>query len=297
MTLWRAHNPRNRGMLPESRLAGPMPWVIAIMMFLTVLTAAAGLGLREASSHLRAGLAGRITVQIVEADPVLRARQTRAAMAELRRLTGVARVERVDPDKLKSLLEPWLGTGLDSREIPMPDMIDADLTSDARYRMGAITDAVRAVAPSARVDQHAQWLAPLDQLLALLKWLALALVLLMATATAFTVVLVARAGLGTHRSTIDVMHLLGATDSQIASLFQRRIALDALVGGIIGFVGAALIVVLLSRRITGLGSELMGSVALPAGGWMLLILLPLAGTTLAMATARLTILNALGRSL
>jgi cell division transport system permease protein len=33
-----------RGLLPEGRLAGPMPWVIAIMMFLTVLAAAAGMG-------------------------------------------------------------------------------------------------------------------------------------------------------------------------------------------------------------------------------------------------------------
>ena len=36
-----------RGLLPEGRLAGPMPWVIAIMMFLTVLAAAAGLGLGQ----------------------------------------------------------------------------------------------------------------------------------------------------------------------------------------------------------------------------------------------------------
>jgi cell division transport system permease protein len=297
MTVWRPHQPRRSGMLPESRLASPMPWVIAIMMFLTVLTAAAGLGLREASAHLRAGLAGRITVQIVEADSVRRTRQTRAAMAELRRIEGVVRVERVDPAKLRTLLEPWLGTGLDSREIPMPEMIDVDLTAETRDRAAAIADAVRAVAPSARVDEHAQWLAPLDQLLALLKWLAIALMLLMATATAFTVVLVARAGLGTHRATIDVMHLLGATDVQIARLFQRRIALDALFGGIIGFVGATLIVLLLGRRIGGIGSELMGSVALPAGGWVLLLLLPLAGTALAMATARLTILNTLGRIL
>ena len=32
----------DRRLLPEGRLAGPMPWVIAIMMFLTVLAAAAG---------------------------------------------------------------------------------------------------------------------------------------------------------------------------------------------------------------------------------------------------------------
>ncbi|MGE3747155.1 MAG: FtsX-like permease family protein, partial [Sphingomonadaceae bacterium] len=149
----------------------------------------------------------------------------------------------------------------------------------------------------ARVDAHGQWLAPLDQLLALLKWLAFALVLLMATATACTVVLAARAALDNHRATIDVMHLLGATDDQIAGLFQRRIAIDALFGGAIGLGAAALVVLALERRIEGLGSELMGSVALPAASWLLLILLPLAGAALAMLTARFTILNALGRIL
>jgi cell division transport system permease protein len=289
--------PKGQRMLPERRSAGPMPWVIAIMMFLTVLAAAAGLGLRQASSHLRAGLAARITVQIVEADPTARARQTRAAMAELARLGGVTRVQRVDPAEMKTLLEPWLGAGLDARELPMPEMIDVDLSAGAGDRIDAIGDAVRAVAPSARVDQHGQWLAPLDQLLALLKWLALALVLLMATATACTVVLAARAALDNHRPTIDVMHLLGATDAQIAGLFQRRIAFDALFGGAIGFAAATLVVVALQRRIAGLDSELMGSVTLPAIGWVLLILLPLAGTGLAMLTARRTILNALGRIL
>jgi len=38
-------------LLPEGRVAGPMPWVIAIMMFLTVLAAAAGLGLAGAASR------------------------------------------------------------------------------------------------------------------------------------------------------------------------------------------------------------------------------------------------------
>ncbi|MEC9018209.1 MAG: cell division protein, partial [Pseudomonadota bacterium] len=32
-------------LLPGGRVAGPMPWIIAIMMFVTVLAAAAGLGL------------------------------------------------------------------------------------------------------------------------------------------------------------------------------------------------------------------------------------------------------------
>jgi cell division transport system permease protein len=274
-----------------------MPWVIAIMMFLTVLTAAAGLGLRQVASHLRSGLAGRVTVQIVEADPYERGRQTSAATFALRRLNGVTHVERVDPKELKTLLEPWLGSSLNPSDIPMPDMIDADLTRTALNHVDLIEATVRKVAPSARIDRHAQWLAPLDQLIRLLKWLAVALVLLMATATAFTVVLAARATLDNHRETIDVMHLLGGTDSQIAGLFQRQIAADSLFGGIIGFVGAVLMVLLLGQRIESVGSDLIGAISLTPVGWMLLVLLPLAGTALAMVTARQTILNTLGRIL
>src|SRR3546814_6831050 len=42
----------DRRLLPEGRLSGPMPWVIAIMMLLTVLAAATGLGLRHAAESL-----------------------------------------------------------------------------------------------------------------------------------------------------------------------------------------------------------------------------------------------------
>lgn len=290
-------NPSNRRILPVRRFAGPMPWVIAIMMFLTVLTSAAGLGLRQAANHLRGGLAGRVTIQIVEADPYERGRQTSAAIFALRRLTGVRQVERVDPKELKTLLEPWLGAGFDASDVPLPDMIDVDLTQAALQRIDMIEQTVRKAAPSARFDRHAQWLAPLDQLVALLKWLSVALVLLMATATAFTVILAARATLDNHRETIDVMHLLGGTDSQIAQLFQRQIALDSLFGGLIGFVAATLMVLLLGQRIESVGSDLIGAIGLTPGGWLLLLLLPLAGTLLAMATARRTILNALGRIL
>ena len=51
-----------------------MPWIIAIMMFLTVLSAAAGLGLGAAVKAMGADLAGRATVQIVEANAEQRER-------------------------------------------------------------------------------------------------------------------------------------------------------------------------------------------------------------------------------
>jgi cell division transport system permease protein len=285
----------DRRLLPEGRLAGPMPWVIAIMMFLTVLAAAAGLGLGGAAASLGAGLGNRVTVQILEPNPDRREAEADRAVARLQSLPEIESVRRLAPAEMAELLEPWLGSGGLENDLPIPAMIDAKLIPGARA--DALRPAVTATAPSARIDDNGQWLAPLGRLISALKWLALGLVALMIGATAATVVLAARAALDTHRGTIEVLHLMGATDVQVARLFQRRIALDALFGGLVGFGAAALALILIGQRIGALGSDLLGSANLPATSWFALALLPVLGVGLAMLVARATILRALGRML
>jgi cell division transport system permease protein len=287
----------DRRLLPEGRFAGPMPWVIAIMMFLTVLAAAAGLGLAGAAGRLDDQIGTRVTVQIVEADADAREAQAAAVARALAGHAGVTDVRRISDEEVDQLLEPWLGDGAIGEDIPVPALIDVDLTPEAHARLDAVHDVVTAAAPSARVDDNAQWLAPLAGLIGALQWLAVGLVLLMIGATAATVVLAARAALNTHRETIEVLHLMGATDVQVARLFQRRIALDALFGGLVGFLLAGIALIALGDRVAALGSELIGAAALPAQTWGLLIALPLLGVVLAMLVARITILRALGRML
>jgi cell division transport system permease protein len=286
-----------RGLLPEGRLAGPMPWVIAIMMFLTVLAAAAGLGLAGAAGRLDAQIGNRITIQIVEPNPQRRDREAAAATRILEGLPGIATVRLVPQEEIEEMLEPWLGAGGIEADLPVPALIDVDLVPLGAPSLSELRDAVMAAAPSARVDENAQWLAPLASLIGALKWLAAGLVLLMVGATTATVVLAARAALDTHRPTIEILHLMGATDVQVARLFQRRIALDALFGGALGFILAGIVLFLLGQRLSALGSELLGSTAISLELGAVLIALPLFGVLLAMMVARLTILRALGRML
>ena len=80
-------------------------------------------------------------------------------------------------------------------------------------------------------------------------------------ATAAAVVLATRGALDTHRFTIEVMHGIGATDRQIAALFQRRIAIDSLTGSLVGaaLAGAVLLVeVDAGRGVGGLQLPLHG---------------------------------------
>jgi cell division transport system permease protein len=287
----------DRRLLPEGRLAGPMPWVIAIMMLLTVLAAAAGLRLASAAGGLDAGIGNRMTIQIVQPNPDLREREVQAALAALRAFPGIVDMRRIPPDELEKMLEPWLGAGGLEADLPVPAMIDVEMTPEAFAQRARLETSLARASPSARIDSNAQWLAPLAKLISALKWLAAGLVLLMIVASAATVVLAARASLDMHRSTIEVLHLMGATDLQVARLFQRRIALDALFGGVVGLVGAGAILAIIGDRVGALGSDLLGSEGLGAGSWLLLVALPVGGVVLAMFVARATILRALGRML
>ena len=138
-----------RGLLPEGRIAGPMPWVIAIMMFLTVLAAAAGLGLAGAASRLDDQIGSRVTIQIVEANPQLRAQpRPQAAAAAIAALPGRDRGARRCPRRRSSaLLEPWLGAGGLESDLPVPALIDVDLTPEGAPRA---RPAARAPSPRSR---------------------------------------------------------------------------------------------------------------------------------------------------
>lgn len=282
-------------LMPDTRLAGPMPWVIAIMMFLMVLAAAGGLSLAQAARSIGGDLTDKATVQIVEANRDRREAQARAAMGLLASHAAVRAMRRVPDAEMQSLLEPWLGGEILGSDLPMPVLIDITLRPDAS--IDGLSRALRRVAPAARLDDHARALAPLTGLISVLKWLAAALVLLMAAATAAVVVLAARGALNTHRATIDVMHLLGATDIQIARLFQRRIAIDAFMGGLLGLTAAAAVIGAIGIRLAALGTEWTSMIVLSPLAWCSLVLLPVAGMGLAMLSARWTVVAALRRIL
>src|ERR1700754_957475 len=107
-------NAPDRRLLDESRRTRAMTWIMAIMLFLTVLAGALGLGMFAATAQLDRQLAGRLTVQIVEPNAAERDRQAVAMGAALQQVPGVVRAAEVDRARLAELLKPWLGdTGLD----------------------------------------------------------------------------------------------------------------------------------------------------------------------------------------
>jgi len=277
-----------------------MPWVIAIVIALTVIAAASGLALRNAAARASADLNGGVTVQIVTAAPADRNTQADAALALLKKTPGVIDARHVAQDELDALLEPWLGTrpGDTIDDLPIPALIDLRLAGPATpARVAALRARIARVAPAARVDAQSAWLTPVFRAIATLQWLAGGLIALLALATVAAVVLSARNALVNHRETIEIVHMLGGTDAQIARVFQRAAAMDAGLGGFIGLITGVVAIVILGRQFSALGSGMVAGAALGWTDWLVIVLIPLGGVALAVLTARLTVLSALRRML
>jgi len=296
----RVERPSPGPLLPRGRLTGPMPWIIAIMMFLTVLASGAGLALNAAARTLGEQVSDRITIQVAEPDAPARDRAVQRIVSLLGGTEGVGNVVVVPQAQLAAQLAPWLGMDMKISDIPVPALVDADLNvppDERASRIAALDTAVKGINPAAKVEPHARYLAPLARLVGLIGWLAFGMVALMALATGAVVVLAARGAHATHRGTIDIMHMLGATDVQVVSLFQRRMMLDTVFGVAIGAGAALVIIALLGQALRAVTSDLVRSVQLPPTAWLVLVLLPAACVGLSWLSARVTLHRALERSL
>ena len=278
----------DRRLLPSRRFAGATAWLIAIMMFVMVIVAAAGLALAGGARLVREGVEHRYSIQIADGGT-----REAAAVAVVRALPGVTSVSPVPEEELRRTLEQWLGpvAAGEGGDLPLPSLIDVELApgTDPAPIAAAVT---RSVKGAQFVADQARLSPMLDTLTALMVIAAL-LVTLIALATAAAVVLATRGALDTHRATIEIMHGIGATDVQVTRLFQRKIALDALVGGLAGTVVAAIaLLVVAEGGIGALGDWTNGSL-LAGRDLLLLATLPLLATILATLVARTTVLRAL----
>ena len=282
-------SPADRRLLGVPPLSGPTPWVVAIMSFSILIIAAAGLALANSAALFERSVEARYSIEV----PAGSARLPELLEAT-RRLPQVTNATAVPESAMRDTLRRWLGPLADSRDLPVPALVNFDL------KPGADSDSVRRqiqkVEPGAVVQAHSDAVAPMLDSLRSLQWIALTLVVLLAGAASAAIVLAARAALDTHRATIEVLHDIGATDRQITSLFQRKIALDALAGSVAGAIAAGLVLALLAAGSAVLG-QLTGGATLGRLDIVLLALLPFGLTALATLVARSAVLARLRRAI
>jgi len=292
---------RKNSILPRETGAAPLDVVIAVMAFLAALALGASLIADRTALGWRAGLADRLTVQILPparngADHALED-EVAAALVVLRATPGIAHAAPLSQDQTLALLQPWLGQDSLVAELPLPRLIDATITPGASVDLATLTAQLKQAAPDSLLDDHARWISRLKSLADAITWSAYGILLLIAIATAAAVSFATRAGLEAHHEMVELLHQMGAHSNFIARAFERHYFRAALGAAAVGAILAAILFLAAG------GLEFAGIEAVPflpplalkldEVPWLLAV--PVVSSIIALVTARLSVLAALRR--
>lgn len=282
-----------------------LPWIVAFMVYLAALALAGAMASSTVVARWERQLSGNLTVQIPplvalagadadeEAQAAGEAARLEEALAVLRATPEIVAAEPLARAEIDALLEPWLGTGLASEELPLPQVVDVVLEPGAGLDVAGLEAALAGAVPGASIDDHGLWFERLASLARTLELVAALIVALTGLAAALTVIYVTRSGLAVHRGVIELLHLIGARDGFIARQFQFQALKQGLKGGVPGLLVAALTLLTLGRAAGAIDVPLLPEIRLSPGQWAALAGVPLAAATIAMVTARVTVLRTL----
>lgn len=276
-----------------------LPWLIAFMVYLAALSLASVMAAHKITARWDQGLSARLTVQVPPPDPVIGREDMADYVAEvhaaLLETPGIADAEVLPEERIEALLRPWLGDGVLDGNLPLPALIAVETERGTPLDLGALAVRLERVAPGAVIDDHQQWLGNVLDLAETIETVAAMVVFAVSFCAVITVIFVTRTGLAIHRQVIELLHLIGAQDSYIARQFQGHALRLGLVGGAMGLVLALFTVILIGYLLERTQSGLLPSLTLSVGQFLVLLSLPVATGSVAMITARLTVLLNLTR--
>ncbi|MFG1461688.1 ABC transporter permease [Xanthobacter sp. DSM 24535] len=226
--------------VPRATVAGrALVAVVAIMTFLASLTLGTVLAVRTTAAIWRSDVSREVTIQIRAGDPAAVDAQVKAAADIAQQTPGITEVHVLTKDETGRLLEPWLGTGLDYSDLPVPRIIvlrlDPGQSPDLPRLRRTLTDKI----PTATLDDHRSWSRRLGSMAEGVMATGIGVLVLVAVATVLSVVFATRAAVATNRTIVEVLHFVGARDGFIAAQFQRHFLKIGAQGGLLGGLGAA----------------------------------------------------------
>ncbi|MBE7201533.1 MAG: ABC transporter permease [Parafilimonas terrae] len=227
---------RNAPLVPTDTAAGrSLAAVIAILTFLAGLCAGAAEMVAANAAQWQGDVAQEVTIQIrptpgrdVDADVAKAAGLARAE-------PGIAETRVFSKAEAERLLEPWLGSGLDLSDLPVPRLIALKLNRSSGADLKQLRARLLAALPGVvSLDDHALWLQRLSTAASAFVGIGIGLVILVLVATGLAVTFATRGAMASNREVVEVLHFVGADDDYIAKAFQRRFFGLGLRGGAIG---------------------------------------------------------------
>lgn len=269
--------------------------VISIMCFLACLTAGTVYLINQSAAAWTDDIASEVTVQI-SIDQQSNVDDTLSKISFfLTNQQGVSGVRPLPVEESATLLEPWLGSSANLKDLPVPRLIAVELDRTSPPKMDDLRSALKTNFPKASLDDHRRWQSQIQTVTRSLALGGLAVLILVGLATTGIIVSATRSSMASNREIVEVLHFVGATDRFIAREFERHFLSLGIRSGLVGASGAAFIFIFMPYFMRILGGSnmtsaeirrLLGSAALDMPGFILLGIVVIVIAALCMLTTR-----------
>lgn len=286
--------------VPTQNIAGrALMLVIAIMTFLSCLTLGAVTLVRDTASVWENQISREATIQIKPAEglDMEAALETAAKIAS--GFSGVRSARIVDREATARLLEPWLGSGLNIDELPVPRLVIVTIDEDSPPDFAAMRAMLAPDVPSASLDDHRTWVDRLVTMARTTVTIGMAALALMLAATVLSVVFATRGAMAGNGHIIEVLHFVGAEARFIAAEFRRHFLLTGMKGAAAGGLAAIIVFIVFSiwssRNLAtpeaDQATALFGNFAIGASGYGGVALIVIVIGALTAATSHFTVVT------
>ena len=275
-----------------------LPWLIAFMSLLAILSVAGFLLLKQVSDLFEYNSNDTMTIQVPSGNSEKRTNKKITQIINILKETGgVIEVSLVPKVEVIQLLKPWLGTISESQTLPLPQIIDIQIDRGSGITPEKISNVLTIIVPDITVDDHSIWLIGLVKTLQSAELTALFILLLIIFVIIGTVIFTTRTGMGIHKQTIEVLHFVGAHDDFIARQFAIRGLVVGFQGGLIGFLFSIPILYLFDNLLQNLEEGFLPKAEVNIFVWLSVALVVPMISSITMLTARGTVLKSLKKML
>lgn len=293
---------RRRYDLPLNKSAGTgfLILLIGLMTFLGVMALAGSFALGSMTNHWSSGLENKMTIEIPADDESGKIRspediQSLSLQIEerLNAQNFIRSSHILSQDEIQDLLSPWLGETDSLGDIPLPGLISVDLITFNQTLKEKMLGDLQKIVPNVQIDTHESWLADILRLTGALQFATILIGVIIGVTTAIAIAGAVKSRVAIHKKDVELLHLMGASDSYISKQFQRHAWILALQGSAAGMAFGLIIIVLIGFFFASSAAALVPDFSLNMVHIFMILLLPALACLIAGLTAKFTVLREL----
>lgn len=290
--------------VPDGSVTGTaLVIVIAIMTFLACLTLGGVTLVRDSAATWQSQISREATIQIRPLDGQDIEKSLADASAVAQTFAGVLGTRIIDRAATARLLEPWLGTGLDLDELPVPRLVVVTIDESSPPDFASMRAELVKQIPGASFDDHRTWIDRLTSMAHTTVFIGICVLALVMSATILTVIFATRGAMSGNSHIIEVLHFIGAESKTVAREFEWHFFRTAMKGALCGGAFAMMIFFIISwwtsnHMATPEGDQaaaMFGNFSIGREGYIGAAIIIIMVSLLTMVTSRITVIRQLSQ--